>query len=96
LCLFFHTASASLFDACKKHGIIPAAALSAAFLKTVASLKELKEKKHEEFTYTWCDLKEFLLLFVFQLSQLLVELLRAVVELLVFFFPAVLLTVGAC
>ena len=52
-CVCKHTATTSLFDACKEHGVIPAAALSAAFLRTVASLNELKEKKQDEFSYTW-------------------------------------------
>ena len=52
-CVWKHTATTSIFDACKEHGVIPAAALSAAFLRTVASLKELKEKKLDEFSYTW-------------------------------------------
>eukprot|EP00250_Pteridium_aquilinum_P020666 c24904_g1_i1 orf=679-2262(-) len=44
--------TSSLFAACKKENVSWAAAMSAAFLKTVAAVKELKEKKQDEFTYT--------------------------------------------
>ncbi|MCO5567292.1 hypothetical protein L7F22_020982 [Adiantum nelumboides] len=44
--------TASMFDACKRENVSWAAALSAAFLKTSAALKELKEKKQDEFNMT--------------------------------------------
>eukprot|EP00249_Psilotum_nudum_P014953 c25088_g2_i1 orf=208-1653(-) len=44
--------TASLFAACKQEGVNYAAALVAAILKTAADLKELKEKKQDEFSYT--------------------------------------------
>lgn len=44
--------TSSLFAACEKENVSWAAALSAAFLKTAAAVKELKEKKQDEFTYT--------------------------------------------
>lgn len=44
--------TASFFAACEKEKVTYAVALSAAFLKTVAAMKELKEKKLDEFSYT--------------------------------------------
>lgn len=44
--------TSSLFAACEKQNVSWAAALSAAFLITSASVKELKDKKQDEFTYT--------------------------------------------
>lgn len=44
--------TSSLFAACEKENVSWAAALSAAFLKTTAAVKELKDKKQDEFTYT--------------------------------------------
>lgn len=41
-----------LFDACKRENVSWAAALSAALLKTTAGIKELKEKKQDEFNMT--------------------------------------------
>ncbi|MCO5572713.1 hypothetical protein L7F22_026472 [Adiantum nelumboides] len=44
--------TAILFDTCKKENVSCAAALSAALLKTVAAIKELKEKGQNEFCLT--------------------------------------------
>ncbi|KAG0556437.1 hypothetical protein KC19_11G053900 [Ceratodon purpureus] len=46
------TGTASLLAACKKEKTTLAAALSAAFLKTAANTKELKDKKKDEFSFT--------------------------------------------
>ncbi|KAI5059218.1 hypothetical protein GOP47_0026043 [Adiantum capillus-veneris] len=42
----------SFFEACKRENVSWAAALAAALLKTTAALKELKEKKQDEFNMT--------------------------------------------
>lgn len=44
--------TAGLLAACKKENTTLAAVLSAAFLKTAANTKELKEKKKDEFAFT--------------------------------------------
>eukprot|EP00249_Psilotum_nudum_P014955 c25088_g3_i2 orf=208-1653(-) len=44
--------TASLFTACKQEGVSYAEALAAAILQTAANVKELKEKKQDEFFYT--------------------------------------------
>ncbi|KAH7306653.1 hypothetical protein KP509_22G023700 [Ceratopteris richardii] len=43
----------TFFDSCKRENVTWTAALSAAFLKTTAELKELKEKKQDEFGITF-------------------------------------------
>lgn len=44
--------TARLLEACKKEKTTLAAALGAAFLKTAANVKELKDKKKDEFSFT--------------------------------------------
>lgn len=50
--ILFDPGTAELLAACKEENTTLAGALTAAWLKTAANLKEVKDKKKDEFNFT--------------------------------------------